>query len=215
MTLPVVDPPAERTHEATVAGVLLAAGTSTRFGEANKLLADVDGQLDVDGQPMVRRSAAALLDADLDRVLVVVGHDAGAVRDALSGLDVAFVENPAYEAGQATSVRAAVEVLAGDDEIRTVDAAVFALGDMPFVEPGSVTALVAAYEAGAGSVLAAGVDGERGNPVLFDRAHFPALASSDGDTGGRAVLLAAGDAAIVETGDPGVLRDVDRPVDLD
>lgn len=209
MTLSVVDPPAGRTHEATVAGVLLAAGTSTRFGEANKLLADVDGQ------PMVRRSAAALLDADLDRILVVVGHEAGAVRDALSGFDVAFVENPAYEAGQATSVRAAVAALGDGDDAAAVDAAVFALGDMPFVAPGSVTALVAAYEAGAGSALAAGVDGDRGNPVLFDRAHFSALSAMDGDTGGRAVLLSAEDAAVVETGDPGVRRDVDRPSEMD
>lgn len=112
MTLPVVDPPDARTHETTVAGLLLAAGTSTRFGEANKLLADVDGQ------PMARRSAATLLDADLDRVLVVVGYEASAVRDALSGPDVEFVENPAYEAGQATSVRAAVAALdAGDDTL--------------------------------------------------------------------------------------------------
>lgn len=209
MTLPVVDPPDGRTHEATVAGVLLAAGTSTRFGEANKLLADVDGQ------PMARRSAATLLDADLDRVLVVVGHEASAIRDALSGLDVEFVENPAYEAGQATSVRAAVAALDVGDDTPAVDAAVFALGDMPYVVSESVTDLVAAYEVGAGSALAAGVDGARGNPVLFDRTHFPALASTVGDTGGRGVLLAADDAAIVETGDPGVCRDVDRSRELD
>jgi molybdenum cofactor cytidylyltransferase len=202
MTLPVVDPPAERTGEARVAGVLLAAGTSTRFGDANKLLELVDGE------PLVRRSAAYLLDAGLDSVRVVVGYEADRVRDALDGLPVAFVENPEYESGQASSVRAAVESL-GD-----ADAAVFALGDMPHVDSDSVRALVAAFEAGAGSALAAGVDGERGNPVLFAREHFPALAATDGDTGGRQVLLDADDAVLVATGDPGVVRDVDHPEDL-
>ncbi|WP_336037908.1 nucleotidyltransferase family protein [Halobacterium yunchengense] len=209
MTLPVVDPPDARTGDATVAGVLLAAGTSSRFGGDNKLLASVDGE------PMVRRSARTLLDAGLDRVLVVVGHEADRVRAALADAPVEFVENADYASGQASSVRAAVRALAGaDGDDASVDAAVFALGDMPYVDPGSVRALVAAYEAGAGSALAAGVRGERGNPVLFDSRHFPALADREGDAGGRAVLLDAEDAAVVETGDPGVRRDVDEPGDL-
>jgi len=205
MTLPVVDPPGERTGDARVAGVLLAAGTSSRYGDANKLLADVGGA------PMVRRSAETLLDAGLAEVVVVVGYEDERVRDALSGLDVRFVENPDYETGQASSVRAGVRAL-GD-----ADAAVFALGDMPYVDSGSVRALVAAYEDGAGSALAAGFEGERGNPVLFDARHFDALADADGDgdgdTGGKQILLGAEDGAIVETGDPGVRRDVDRPSD--
>jgi molybdenum cofactor cytidylyltransferase len=206
MTLPVVEPPATRTGDATVSGVLLAAGTSSRYGDENKLLADVDGE------PMVRRSASALLDAALDEVVVVVGHEGNRVRDALAGLAVRFVENPEYESGQASSVRTAVRALRERD--RDADAAVFALGDMPFVAPESVRALVAAYEAREGSALAAGYEGARGNPVLFDADHFPALAGRDGDVGGKQVLLSADDAAVVETGDPGVRRDVDRRDDL-
>ncbi|AHG04161.1 molybdopterin-guanine dinucleotide biosynthesis protein MobA [Halobacterium sp. DL1] len=211
MSLPVVDPPAERTGRSRVAGVLLAAGTSSRFGEANKLLAEVDradGSAESggkEGEPMVRRSAETVLAAGIDDVLVVVGYEADRVREALAGLDVSFLENPEYETGQASSVRAGVRAL-GD-----VDAAVFALGDMPYVDAESIQALVAAYEDGTATALAAGNEGERGNPVLFDAMHFPALADSDGDTGGKEVLFSADDAAVVETGDPGVRRDVDRP----
>ncbi|MFC3476800.1 nucleotidyltransferase family protein [Halobacterium litoreum] len=202
MTLPAVDPPGERTGDTRVAGVLLAAGTSSRYGDANKLLADVDGA------PMVRRSAETLLAAGLAEVVVVVGYEADRVRDALDGLDVRFVENPDYETGQASSVRAGVCALAD------ADAAVFALGDMPYVDSESVRALVAAYEDGAGSALAAGFASERGNPVLFGARHFDALADSDGDTGGKQILLGAEDGAVVETGDAGVRRDVDRPDDV-
>ncbi|MDH5019914.1 nucleotidyltransferase family protein [Halobacterium rubrum] len=202
MTLPVVDPPSEPAEaDATVAGVLLAAGTSSRYGEPNKLLEPVDDH------PMVRRSARTLLAADLDSVTVVVGHDADRVRDALDALDVSVVRNPDYESGQASSVRVGVNAL--DDE--AVDAAIFALGDMPYVDPASVDALVATFAATGRSALAAGCSGDRGNPVLFAAEHFDALAAVSGDTGGRSVLLAAGDAAVVETGDSGVLRDVDRP----
>jgi molybdenum cofactor cytidylyltransferase len=85
---------------------------------------------------------------------------------------------------------------------------------MPYVDPGSVGALVATFEATGRSALAAGYDGQRGNPVLFAAEHFDALADTSGDTGGRNVLLGTEDAVVVETGDDGVLRDVDRPDDF-
>lgn len=211
MSLPVVTPPdwsAEDAINSAIAGVLLAAGTSSRYGDRNKLLEPVADSNGDGGVPMVRESAETLLAAGPDPVVVVVGHQAERVRDALTGLDVTFVENPDYEQGQATSVGAGVRALP------ETDAAVFALGDMPFVDPGTVRKLVAAYEDGAGKALAAGNEGERGNPVLFDSVHFPALAGREGDVGGKQVLLSAEDAAVVETGDPGVRRDVDHPDDL-
>lgn len=204
--LPVVDP-GDR-GEATectgpVAGVLLAAGTGSRFAGGNELLAALDGE------PVVRRAARTLVDADLGPLVAVLGHEADAVEPALSGLGFETVHNPAFEAGQATSVRAGVEAL-GD-----VAAAVFALGDMPLVRPASVSALVAAYRDGRWTALAAACDGDRGNPVLFDSTQFDALADVSGDVGGREVLLAGERSALVETGDPGVLRDVDTREDLE
>lgn len=234
-----------------VGGVLLAAGRSTRFGDANKLLETVDGE------PMVRRAALTLLDADLSRVIVVVGHEADRVRAALDGLDVDVPEiegpagegaagretdgdgtdsegtdgekpagegldgeglaldvrvNPDYEQGQSTSVRVGVR---GLESGQAVDAAVFALGDMPSVRPGTVDLLVDAFRAGIGDPLAAAYRGRRGNPVLFGARHFEALADTTGDTGGREILLDGDEAALVETGDPGVVQDVDTPGDLE
>jgi molybdenum cofactor cytidylyltransferase len=204
--LPVVAPPFETAGrpERRVAGVVLAAGTSARFGGANKLLADLDGE------PLVRHAARTLADAGLDPLVAVVGHEADRVRAALDGLSVDAVENPDYARGQATSVRAAVGALDPD----VVDAAVFALGDMPRVSPDAVALLVAAHRAGRGSALAAAHEGTRGNPVLFDARHFPALAGVSGDVGGREILRSGTDSALVETGDSGVGRDVDTRDDL-
>ena len=190
-----------------VAGVLLAAGTSDRFGDRNKLLATHDGD------PLVRRAARTLLDAGLDPVVAVVGHEADRVVDALAGLDVAVVTNDAYAAGQATSLRSGIGALRDRDE--RVDAAVIALGDMPFVEPETVETLVAAYEAGVGDALAAAHGGVRGNPVLFDRRFFGALADVSGDVGGREILLTSEESACVAVSDPGVRRDIDEPGDLE
>lgn len=209
----------EESPDAAVAGVLLAAGRSERFGEGNKLLATLDGD------PLVRHAARTLTRAPLDRVVAVVGHEADRVRAALSDLPVDVVENPAYGDGQATSVRRGVEAIrergvetpreGGDREHHAPAAAVFALGDMPAVDPGTVELLVAAFRAGLGDPLAAAHEGRRGNPVLFGAGHFDALAAVDGDTGGRELLRTAPDAALVETGDTGVREDVDAPADLD
>jgi molybdenum cofactor cytidylyltransferase len=187
-----------------VAGVLLAAGTGTRFEGDNKLLAQVEGEA------IVARAARTLLSA-LPVVVAVVGHDADRVTAALAGVSdgrLAVVGNPDYREGQSTSVRAGLRAAAG------ADAVVVGLGDMPHVDPSTVEALLGAYRGGAGTALAAAVDGVRGNPVLFDATHFEALAAVEGDTGGRGVLLSAERGALLETGDPGVRRDVDEASDL-
>lgn len=207
MSLPVVEPPAADAVDQDdvggepIAGLVLAAGEGTRFGADNKLLASVGGE------PVVVRAVRTLLAADIGPVTVVVGHEADRVRAALSELPVDTVENPRYREGQAMSVRVGIEALP-----EGTPAAVVALGDMPFVDPGTVDALCRAYRADVGSALAAAADGRRGNPVLFDSRYFDALADLEGDVGGRKILREEG--TLVETGDPGVLKDVDRPADL-
>lgn len=205
--LPIVDPATldpPTGEPPRVAGVLLAAGTSSRFGPENKLLATVDGE------PLVRHALRTLAGAGLDPVFVVVGHDADAVRAALPGDGERIVEATDYEEGQSASVRAGAAAVAGTD----AEAAVFLPGDMPFVDPGTVRTLVDAYVGGAGDALAAAHGGSRGNPVLFDRRYFHALRRVEGDAGGRAVLLGSTDAGLVAVDDPGVRVDIDTPADL-
>lgn len=187
----------------TVGGVLLAAGHSTRFGEENKLLAQLDGE------PLVRRAARSLLSASLAGVVVVLGHQAGAVADALEGLDVETRLNPDHDEGQSTSVRTGVAAA----RERGWDAAVFALGDMPVVDPASIDSLVSAYRERDETAVAPSYEGVRGNPVLFDREHFDALSSVRGDRGGREIVERVG--TLVPVDDPGVRTDVDRQSDLE
>ncbi len=186
----------------SVGGVLLAAGTGTRFEGGNKLLVELDGV------PVVRRAARTLVDSPVDEVVAVLGHEAGAVESALAGLDVAVRHNEDYGEGQHTSVAAGVAAARG----RGWDAAVFALGDMPAVASETVETLVGAYTAGGGSVLAPAYEGTRGNPALFDSQHFEALADVTGDRGGRDIVEDVG--TLVAVGDPGVRQDIDRRSDL-
>lgn len=205
--LPVIDPATfgdadDRTRK-NVVGVILAAGTSERYGDENKLLATVGGE------PIVRRAVRPFVEDELADVAVVLGHEAPAVRPALDGLDVTFLENPDYEAGQSTSVREGTRY--GRES--GADAIVFGLGDMPHLRARSIALVRETYERGQGEIVAAAYDGGRGNPVLFAANHFDALAAVEGDTGGRRLILESDDAVCVETRDPGVLRDVNRPDD--
>jgi len=208
--LPVVEPPfgehdcGEAGDDPTVVGVVLAAGTSSRFGATNKLLAEWAGA------PLVSHAVDMIVQSAAEEVVVVVGDDAERVRTAISEFQVTVVNNDRYAAGQATSVRRGIMAARNHG----ADAVVFALGDMPTVEAESLDRLIAAYRAGIGTALAAACDGNRGNPVLFARRHFDTLASVTGDSGGREILLTADGAALVETGDRGVRVDVDYPDDL-
>ncbi|WP_265110986.1 nucleotidyltransferase family protein [Halosolutus halophilus] len=210
--LPVVEPadlprdPDSRSDAPAVAGVLLAAGTSSRFGDENKLLATVEGE------PVVRHAARTLVRSAVDPVVAVLGHEADRVRSELEGLAVETVVNEAYDTGQASSLRTGIRAIRERD--REPDAAVVALGDMPFVSPASVDTLVTAYAADAGDAIAAAFDGTRGNPVLFDERFFDALTDVDGDVGGREILLESDASVLVSVDDPGVRRDIDVPGDV-
>jgi molybdenum cofactor cytidylyltransferase len=188
----------------TVGGVVLAAGQGTRFEGGNKLLANVDGT------PIVRRAAEMLRRSAVDELLAVVGHEADRVTEALADLDVSVRHNDDYAAGQSTSVRTGVDAARDADW----DAVVFMLGDMPFVRPSTVDALRTAYESGDGTIVAPAYEGQRGNPVLFGRRHYDALATVSGDRGGRRLIETNENAVLVDTDDPGVTRDVDYRADL-
>lgn len=202
--LPVVSPPDTLDKDLVIPGVLLAAGTSSRFGTANKLLAQLHDS------PIVRLAATHLVESLTSPDYAIVGYEADRVTAVLADLPMTIRENPSYDEGQGSSVRAAIDEVTQHD----VDGVLFALGDMPCVNPASINALITTFATGNWSALAAASNGTRGNPVLFDATHFPALAEAAGDTGAKNILLSAPDAALVETHDPGVTRDIDTHEDL-
>lgn len=185
-------------------GVLLAAGTGSRFDGDNKLLSEVDGE------PIVRRAARTLVGAPVDEAVAVVGHEAARVRKALVDLPIATVENPEYGRGQGTSVRCGATVA----RERGADAVVFALGDMPAVDPRTYRKLIDARGDGDPAVVVPTYEGRRGNPVVFDGTQLDRVAALDGDAGGRQLFEDA-DVVRVPCDDPGVLADVDTVDDLD
>jgi molybdenum cofactor cytidylyltransferase len=187
-----------------IAGIVLAAGASRRFG-SQKLLATVGGV------PLARRSVTALLTASLDEVVVVVGGDAEAVAASLDGLAVRVVTNPAYADGMSTSLRAGLDALAADCR-----AALVALADQPGAASASVVEPLLERYRGSPAAMVAPVyrGGVRGNPVLFDSSVFEELRAVTGDEGGRSVIARDPSRVVLVEIDEEVPGDVDRPDDV-
>jgi len=185
-----------------IVGVVLAAGASRRMGETNKLT------MSVDGVPMVARVVDALREGGIEKVLVVTGHAAGEIRDALGDRDVEMVHNPDYEEGLGSSVRAGVSAV-GDE----VDGVLIALGDMPWVGSEDIHRLLDAFSPGGELSIYIPMFGrKRGNPVLWASCHFPELRQLSGDVGGKALFHKHPEAiCYVDVQSAAVNLDVDTP----
>ncbi|GAA2477534.1 nucleotidyltransferase family protein [Winogradskya humida] len=157
-----------------VAGLVLAAGAGRRYGMP-KALVPWEGTL------LVRRAERTLRTAGLDRIHIVVGAQAERVRAAVPGVD--FVDNPEWDTGMASSLRAGLGALAAG----AADAAVVLLVDMPGITPAAVRRIVAF--AAPDALAMGGYDNRRSHPVLLGRDHWAGVAASaTGDRGARDYL---------------------------
>lgn len=182
--------------------VVLAAGGSSRMGRPKQLLP-------FRGQSLIRHAIGTVMDTPFRPIVVVIGAAADRIIPELDGLPVARVENPNWELGPGTSVRAAVEAVESDPE---VEAAVFTLVDQPFISAFDIERLVEAHEATGRPMAAAGYAESVGVPALFARARFPELRSLPSAEGARRLLARRpDDVAVVPL--PAAAIDLDTPDD--
>ncbi len=190
------------TEPVSVAGVVLAAGSSTRMGR-NKLL------LDLDGETMVRRAVRQAVEATLSPVVVVLGHEADRVRDELAGLPCRPVVNAEHALGAGASLRVGVR------EVGDAAALVLSLADMPFVTASMLASLVARYrESGARLVMSRYGDVEA-PPHLFDRSLFEELLAGPDDRCAKPVIRRYMQEAAVAAWAAAALQDVDLAGDYE
>ena len=206
----------------SIAGVVLAAGPSTRMGAPKQLLRDAGGET------LVHRIARVLLDAKCDPVFVIVGAADHEVTVAVEELPVRIVHNNEWQEGIASSVRAAVAaaedyqkytgVVRGDrhgteaphrHDDTAIDALLFATCDMPSVNLAHVEALCAAYLGGAVRVASRYGD-TLGVPAIVGAREWPLLQELRGDHGAKSLLLQSDTATVALAGGT---FDVDTPDD--
>ncbi len=160
------------------AGIVLAAGSSTRMGGKAKPL------LMWRGLTLVQRAVETALAGGLSPVIVVAGEEVEKIRSVLIDLDdVIVVENLHWVTGQSSSIRCGLTKVP-----ETTGAVIFLLADQPYVSPVLIMQLQELHTQTMASIVAPRVDGRRANPALFDRRTFMDLNALQGDVGGRGIF---------------------------
>jgi molybdenum cofactor cytidylyltransferase len=184
-----------------ITGILLAAGSSRRFG-AHKLLQPM-----ADGTPVGVASAIKLVEAMPNATAVVRPGDYPMIAAFLS-LGMKVVENPSADQGMGTSIVAGIKATAG------ADGWLIALADMPWIESATIRMLADSLKDGA-SMVAPVHGGQRGHPVGFSHRWGDRLKALKGDEGAKELLSTHAEALrLLNIDDVGVVEDIDHSYDL-
>lgn len=159
-----------------VSAILLAAGSSDRFGRPKQLL-------DVRGKKMIQIAVESLLRSRVSEIVVVLGYAREQIRKYLEGYPVKVVENLQYRKGQSSSIKRGLESISQEAE-----AALFMLSDTPLVGHEIIDLVIGKYEETGSPIVAPFYGERRGHPVLFDRGLFEKLRALEGDVSGSGII---------------------------
>lgn len=159
--------------------LVLAAGGSKRMGQPKQLLC-------VNGEPLIRRVTLAALEANLRPTVILLGAQADRIRPHIKDLAALIVENPQWNEGVASSLRAGVATIVHNaPQARGL---IVMLSDQPWLTAAHLIRIEAAQRASGQTIVASDYGDHRGPPAYFGRQHFPALQALRGDVGARELL---------------------------
>ncbi|HET8888483.1 MAG TPA: NTP transferase domain-containing protein [Candidatus Angelobacter sp.] len=187
-----------------VSAVVLAAGASRRLGTPKQLLR-------IGGETILERTLKNVRASSAAEIVLVLGHAAESVENAVSTEQIKVVRNPDYQQGMGTSLRTGLAAISAD-----AGAALIVLADQPFVRPETLNELIACHQESKPQIIIPMYQGFRGNPVLLDRSVFEEVKGLNGDVGCRAIF---GDhtegICKLPVDDAGILLDIDSRSDFE
>lgn len=162
------------------AGIVLAAGMSSRFGEPKQLL-------ELGGMPVLEWTLKASLGSRLDSVYLILGYKH---REILAGISEKLrcslrniIVNKHYRKGQSTSLRAGMHAIKD-----TFPSVMFILGDQPLIDHSTINHLLECFWTSEKNICVPFYQKERGNPVIFSSLFYDKINSIKGDTGARRII---------------------------
>jgi molybdenum cofactor cytidylyltransferase len=192
-----------------IAGIVLAAGASSRMGRPKAAL-----PLGAAPATVLSRGVGALLAAGVPRVVVVAGAHPEAVQQALVAPDrrVSVVDNPGWRDGQLSSLLCGL----GAVDRPGLEAVLVTLVDVPLVAPATIVRLIDTWRETRAPIVRPARGDTHGHPVLFDRRLFPELRAADPARGAKTVVRAhANETVNVAVDDEGAFMDLDTPQDYE
>lgn len=186
-----------------IAGLILAAGDSSRMGRPKLSLPWIGGRA------IVAQMVQTLRRGGVDEVIVVTGSDRQEIERALAGMQVILVHNPAASGGgMLSSLQVGVRALAPLEAA----AAVITPGDLPALRAETVQQLITAWQAGDRAVTAPSIGGRRGHPLVISASLWDAILALDAHQTLRDLLSEQrGEVSYLIVDDPGVCEDIDTP----
>jgi molybdenum cofactor cytidylyltransferase len=162
------------------AGIVLAAGLSSRFGRPKQLL-------ELGGKPLLQWTLDACLDSKIDCIYLVLGYKSQEIMETLSKKirhpHLKVIVNRNYRKGQSTSLQAGVAEVSD-----AFPSAMFILGDQPLIDVASINLLLEKYWASEKNICVPLFQKKRGNPTIFSRKFYDEIISIKGDIGARRII---------------------------
>lgn len=192
-----------------ISGIVLAAGASSRMGQAKAAL-----PLGETGETVVARVIRTLIDGGVPGVVVVAGAHIDAVRHAMPAHEprARVVEHAGWQQGQLSSLLAGLGAI--DEPL--LEAALVTLVDVPMVSPLTVAAVIGEWRRTRAPIVRPANGDRHGHPVIFDRSVFADLRAANPNAGAKAVFAIHKDRIVnVEVNDPGAFEDIDTPGDYE
>ena len=185
-----------------IAAVVLSAGESSRMGRPKALLP-------IEGETFIGRIVASLKQAQVGKIIVVLGHNSDLLAAAIRPLAVDILINTNYKLGQLSSLQVAVRKLLPDADC---DGMLVHLVDHPYIDASLVDRMIQQFYESKKDIIVPRCHGKRGHPVLFSRALFDELLDAPIDQGAKAVVNAHGNGTLeIDTDEKGITVDIDTP----
>ena len=188
-----------------IAIVILAAGISARMGSPKQLLSYKNKNL-------LRHTVDEALATGCETVFVVLGANLDLLRNELRDKPVSIIENKGWQEGMASSIRCALEKIAGT--ILRPDSIIFMVCDQPYVSSSLLLSLIAKKQETNLPIVASSYEDKSGTPALFHRSMFPALMELTGDKGARK-LIAVNPEKVATVSFPEGITDMDTKEDYE
>ncbi len=188
-----------------IVAVVLSAGESSRMGRPKAFLP-------IDGVRFIEKIVTSLKSTRVEKITVVLGHEAEEMRQKISDLPCEVVINPDYERGQLSSLVAAIRNIEAGNDAQSVDGILVHLVDHPYIDPTLVNSMIDRFYETKKLIVVPRYRDRRGHPVIFSRLLFAELLATPLDQGAKVVVHAHRNETLeVITDDEGVTVDIDTP----
>ena len=190
------------------AGIILAGGSSTRFGRPKQLLK-------LKGKYLLDHVLSAALGSELNHIVLVLGHDHQNILQALETRTtqerLQVVINHRYLEGQSRSLQAGLLKIR-----QTFPSVMFLLGDQPLLDSKTIDHMLDRFRYSGKDICVPVCKGKRGNPTIFNRVLYDQLMAIEGDIGARDIIRANPERVLyLELDDPLCFFDIDSQKDFE